>query len=120
MFVYFDYLLPSRLKTRNLEDLSFKITSSKPFLLECLIFFSQFNSGVAEPWAAEGRGGRHPFPSPDYLFAGQFYFSPTPIFSPFPPNAEPGPRLASQGLLKLGLKGKKRLATPLIPTVNRK
>ena len=39
---------------------------------------------------------RHPFPSPDDLsarFARRFFFSPTPIFSPFSPNVEPGPRL---------------------------
>ena len=39
---------------------------------------------------------RHPLPSPYYLsarFASRFFFSLTPIFSPFSPKAEPGPRL---------------------------
>ena len=37
-----------------------------------------------------------PFSYPDHLwarFARRFFFSPTPVFSPFSPNAEPGPRL---------------------------
>ena len=37
-----------------------------------------------------------PFPYPDHLsarFARRFFFSPTPVFSPFSPKAEPGPRL---------------------------
>ena len=48
------------------------------------------------PWV------RHPFSSPDYLsarFARRFFFSPTPIFSPFSHNAKPGPRLVSEQLL---------------------
>ena len=37
-----------------------------------------------------------PFSYPDHLwacFARRFFFSPTPVFSPFSPKAEPGPRL---------------------------
>ena len=44
-----------------------------------------------------------------------FFFRLRRFFSSFSPNAEPGPKLVSLGPLQLALKGRKRLATPLIP-----
>ena len=49
-----------------------------------------------------------------------FFFRLRRFFSCFSPNAEPGPRLVSLGPLQLALKGRKGLATPLIPIVDRK
>ena len=49
-----------------------------------------------------------------------FFFRLRRFFSSFSPNAEPGPRLVSLRPLQLALKGRKGLATPLIPIVDRK
>ena len=69
-------------------------------------------------WAVSWeRGKGNPFPSPDYLstrFTGRFFFSPTPIFSPFFHNVEPGPRLIYTWILKI----KSQLTFALFAAVN--
>ena len=71
--------------------------------------------------AVSWEGGKdHPFHIPYYLstrFAGRFvyfFFSPTPIFSPFSHNAEPGPRLINTRILKF----KSQLTFALFVAVN--
>ena len=49
-----------------------------------------------------------------------FFFRLRRFFSSFSPNAEPGPRLVPLRPLQLALKGRKGMATPLIPIVDRK
>ena len=49
-----------------------------------------------------------------------FFFRPHRFFFFFSPNAEPGPRLVSLGPQQLALKGRKRLASPMIAIVDRK
>ena len=49
-----------------------------------------------------------------------FFFRLHRFFFFFSPNAEPGPRLVSLGPQQLALKGRKRLASPMIAIVDRK
>ena len=62
------------------------------------------NINLSEPSGILGRGKRPPFPLPrlplDSLHWPIFFFSPTPIFSPFSHNVEPGPRLIYTRILK--------------------
>ena len=48
-------------------------------------------SAVGEKGKKRGQIGKHSFPSPDYLLA--LFFRPRRFFSPFSPDAGPGPRL---------------------------
>ena len=63
----------------------------------------KISASEASPAVQLGRGKGHPFPSPDSLsgsLRSLIVSFATPIFSPFSPNAEPGPKL---GLLVISL-----------------
>ena len=63
----------------------------------------KISASEASPAVQLGRGKGNPFPSPDSLsgsFRSLIVSFATPIFSPFSPNAEPGPKL---GLLVISL-----------------
>ena len=68
----------------------------------------------------ERSGPSHKLGRETSLRSPTFFFRLRRFFSSFSPNAEPGPRLVSLGPLQLALKGRKGLATPLIPIVDRK
>ena len=71
-----------------------------------------------------GKGRPPPFPLSRLplgsLRSPIFFFRLHRFFFFFSPNAEPGPRLVSLGPQQLALKGRKRLASPMIPIVDRK